>query len=120
MTATSANLAKLEKLADLVLQQQLTGLAEITRREEALEKRVAELDAALADVLQSAKRLQEANACPAGRVVHWQKWRHEMRRRLNMELAGIKAEKQAAMASARSAFGRRQALNALAQKAAER
>lgn len=114
----TGTLEQMTQVTDALYLREFEKIRHILDREAALRRDLARLDARAAEA-----RRQQDDA-PAMRSVGadllWQGWVTRTRRQLNMELAQVMARKIEAMKRARRAFGRQQALKAMAEAEAAR
>lgn len=110
---------KTDKLSDLVavtaaaFEKEHQKLRPIMEQEARVQTRISQLDAQLAQV-----RSTDAEATGyrmAGADVIWYGWEASSRKQLNTELARIRSQKLAMVDGLRQAFGRKQAVEKLAE-----
>lgn len=107
-------LTDLEKVTDAVFQREYQSLRPVLEAEARVQHQLARLDA---QVQQSRQEIELAEGYQVtGTDVLWNGWESATRRRLNIQLSGLRAQKLAALESLRIAFGRKQAVAKLAEK----
>ncbi len=111
---------KTDKLADLVAataaayDREHQKLRPVLEQEAQFQNRLSQLDAQSAQVRSDASQADGYRI--AGADVVWHKWESSMRRHLNTELARVRSQKLAMMDELRTAFGRKQAIEAVFEK----
>ncbi|EEX08831.1 conserved hypothetical protein [Ruegeria lacuscaerulensis ITI-1157] len=111
---------KADKLTDLAavteaaFHKEYQVLRPVLEREAQIQDQLSRLDAQLKQVQSSASVTESYRI--AGADVLWHQWEAATRRALNTELARVRSQKLAMMEDLRLAFGRRQAVEALARK----
>ena len=109
---SESRIAKLVPLAEMLSQNTLSELSVINRRVAAIESEIEKLRR-VPGGFGSGFRCSGAEA-------KWQIWREDRIRKLNLELAKLRAEAENARAKASRAVGRQQVLERLAQDSTSR
>ena len=117
MNTNSEKLARLGDITDVIWQTASHKLREKAREEQAIAARIDDL-------------LREQQVCSNGlakediqpgqmmSTVRWMKWSETERRRINIQLARVRAELARERAQAKRAFGKKVAVEALRKSAA--
>lgn len=113
----SDRLAQLAALAELVREQELARLSEMSRKRREIETRLKDC--------RDAQRRTLSQAAPdpahiAGADVTWLRWNAEKLYRLTQQASMAAADAEDQIVAARRAFGRAEALSALATRAQRR
>ncbi|MCP5036734.1 MAG: hypothetical protein GY945_03950 [Rhodobacteraceae bacterium] len=117
MSMKLADLKNLGRLADFVLDRELANLAQITGKRDDVRNHLSGLERELLVFLSERSAPVSTSAEPlAQHDRDWQEWRRQKRRELNVSLAAIEAEREAARVVAKTAFGRVQAVEKLVQR----
>ncbi|WP_170428492.1 hypothetical protein [Ruegeria arenilitoris] len=98
----------LEKVTEAAFQREYQSLRPILEAEARLQSQLAHLDAQLQQTRRVAASTEGYRV--TGTDVLWHGWESATRRQLNMQLAGLRAQKLAALDELRVAFGRKQAV----------
>ena len=116
MSSQHKQLLNLSKLASLVLEAKLSELSSVSQAESAVLQELNDLEAATQEMSAQEPDTGWGIYEAAHQIPLWLSWRRKRRENLVAKLARIKAEKQAILVSARTAFGRVEALETLAGK----
>ncbi|MBO9448041.1 hypothetical protein [Ruegeria sp. R14_0] len=106
-------LQDLQKVTEAAFQREYQSLRPVLEAEAQLQNQLARLDAQLARTRQEAASTEGYRV--TGTDVLWNGWESATRRQLNMQLAGLRAQKLAALSELRVAFGRKQAVAKLSE-----
>jgi Mg2+ and Co2+ transporter CorA len=112
-------LKALDQISDMILDLKLTALQKASQNAEAIEAKIAELEAARqgrAVALSQKASLDMAQL--SGRDEAWNSWMQNARRTHNLELAKLYAEREERMAEARHAMGRADVIKSIIKKQA--
>lgn len=112
MSMTPDRLARLQEVLEAAFQAEQARLAEVARRIAAIE---AQLEALRRPVPPEAGQDMAATTM-AEADMRWRTWVEQRRRTLNEELARLRQEKEARRADLATAFGKRQAAEAMQAK----
>ena len=111
------DLHNLRLLADLVLDQELAKLAQMSEEKRRLERQFKKLEAKPFSQMQArTNELKTMLMSQARNDAKWQRWRRAEKINLNVKLAVNEAKREAQLLSAKTAFGRTQALQQIQDK----
>ncbi|NVO56822.1 hypothetical protein HW561_13595 [Rhodobacteraceae bacterium B1Z28] len=104
-------MSDLQTVTEAVFQRRFQTLRPVLEAEARIQQQLVKLDA------QAHKARQDSSDADGYKItgtdVLWNGWESATRRQLNMELARLRAQKLAALAALRTAFGRKQAVENL-------
>lgn len=112
---TPQQISQLEEITGAILAGAQAQMARVQKQEADLRQQLQELVSARQNQIDG-----ESPAQRAGADVRWQQWVDSRREQINIELARILATKETVRARLRIAFGKDQAMQALAKKVAAR
>ncbi len=101
-------LTKLAQLCELVQDQELARLAEVSARRDIVRAEISDLKMELANFLNG--DWGEDTACFSQHSAPWQEWQRQKQAALNVTLANLEAEREVVWVAAKKAFGRMQAV----------
>ncbi len=115
MKQEARRLKILGDICEMKLEAELAALARIAHDEQRLRDEIRVLD-------ESAHAFSPDSQALAGLANHfrWLQWCRQQKARLNTQLAALKADRETLLHSARTAFGRTQALRSLERQARSR
>ncbi len=105
---TRNTLSDLSSVTGAIFDREYQSLRPILDAERRIQNQLARLDMQLQQV--RAESTRNASYAITGTDMLWHGWESATRRKLNMELARVRASKIAAMNQLRAAFGRKQAV----------
>lgn len=108
-------LSQLSTVTEVLFQREFSAIQVILKEESAIRQSLAQLDAQSQS--SSSNNAQDCAMQTIGADILWQAWVSKTRRQLNIELAQTLARKIEAMTHIRKAFGRKEAVNNLIEKA---
>ena len=113
-----ASFSELEKITEAAFQKEYNALRPLLEAEARVQQQLARLDMQVSEARENSASTD--GYLVTGTDILWNGWEASSRRRLNLELARLRAQKLSAMQNLRTAFGRKEAVANLsaAQKAA--
>lgn len=106
-------ISDLERVTEAAFQKEYRSLRPLLEAEAMVRAQLARLDAQLHQVREDCASATAYRT--TGTDILWNGWESAARRQLNIELAGLRARKLAALETLRQAFGRQQAVGTLSQ-----